>query len=329
MAADYLAAPIVADVRRACWIDSRWQHSSPCRLSPRLSQIIVERRKRASRCYSRSTRIIGLSVVHPPSSFRLGAPSRRKLLPHRQCHTIRPPALESRLSRFGAVGAPVSDEATLVIARFARRRSIRRNYCRLRPPQSSRALAIWSKWSRVREPAVGDAALPPTRQSSSNLASRDKIAPTRPPKMRSSIRWDSADYCPCRLRVVRESRTVTVVMHLVRFSCLLIVTLVSLLLHCRRPTPHSRVCHLRSFLSRYCLTCQCLRRCRNCGSRTNPTRHSLPRRCRCRARYHRCCHLLLNRIWMPLLESPGTPRIERHCWKPHRDSASQRHRVSK
>ena len=118
-------------------------------------------------------------------------------------------------------------------------------------------------------------------------------------------------------------------MHLVCYSCLPIVTLVSLLLHCRRPTPRSRVCHLRPFLSRSRLIRQCLRRCRHCCSRTNPTRHSLPRLCRCRARCHRCCRLLLNRIRMQLLESPGTPRIERHCSKPHRDSASQRHRVSK
>ena len=32
---------------------------------------------------------------------------------------------------------------------------------------------------------------------------------------------------------------------------------------------------------------------------------------------------------MLLLESSGTPRIEGHCWKPHRDSASLRHQVSK
>ena len=32
---------------------------------------------------------------------------------------------------------------------------------------------------------------------------------------------------------------------------------------------------------------------------------------------------------MLLLKSPGTPRIERHCWKLHRDSTSQKRRLSK
>ena len=66
-------------------------------------------------------------------------------------------------------------------------------------------------------------------------------------------------------------------MHLVCLSCLPIVTFVLLLLHCRRPTPRSRVCNRRPFLSRYRLTRQCPRRFRHCRSCTNPTRHSLSR----------------------------------------------------
>ena len=49
-------------------------------------------------------------------------------------------------------------------------------------------------------------------------------------------------------------------MHLVRFSCLLIVTLVSLLLYFRR-----------DLLSRHHLTRHCLCRWRHCGSRTSPS----------------------------------------------------------
>ena len=155
-----------------------------------------------------------------------------------------------------------------------------------------------------------------------------------PPKMRSSIRLDTADYCRCRPQVIRESRTGIVVMQLVRYSCLSIITLVSYLLHCRRPTPRWRVCHRRPFLSRYRLTHQCPHRCRHCRSRTNPTRHSLPRLCRCCARCRRCCHLLLKRIRMPLLESPGphgsSDTVESRIKTAlHRDIGYQNPRISR
>ena len=72
-----------------------------------------------------------------------------------------------------------------------------------------------------------------------------RTRPHAPPKMRSSTQLDTADYCRCRLQIVRESRTKIVVMHLVRFF-----------LHLN--------CHALS------------RRFRRCRSPTNPIRHSFP-----------------------------------------------------
>ena len=57
-----------------------------------------------------------------------------------------------------ALSALVLNKPTFVKASLAKRRSIRRDYCRLQPPQLSRALAILSKYSQFRKPAVGASA---------------------------------------------------------------------------------------------------------------------------------------------------------------------------
>ena len=143
------------NVRATVRIDPRHKQTSPRRWLFFTVWILVERRKWASRYYSNAPREVGISVACLPPPPLLKLHTTHQLLPHRRCHTCRPPALEYRPSQFSDVGAFVLNIATFVKASLARRRSICRDYCRLQPSQLFRALAILSKWSKVFEPAVG------------------------------------------------------------------------------------------------------------------------------------------------------------------------------
>ena len=317
------------NVRPTVQIDFRYENLSPRPSSSFSSWIVIERREWSSRCNSFSPRGVGLSVVRPFLPLRFGPTSTHIPLPYRQCHIPRPPAFEFCPARLSAIGAFASDEATLVRASHAKRCLIRRDYYRLRPPQSFRALTIWLKRSRVRRLAVVGAFAQPvchSRRRTSRVETRS--GPHFPrrcgPRSDEILRTTAGAGCESFKKIGLEPSWCISFVFLPpdRHVCLVVTAL---------PSPHAAFPGLQpSFFSEPLPS----------HSSVPFPMPSLP-----------FAHKLYTSLAFPYLSlpcsmpsmlpstshsypnavagSPGTQRIERHCWKPHRDSALQRHRVSK
>ena len=196
-------------------IDHRHEYSSPCRWPPRANRLVDERREWSSWCNCRAPRVVGLGVVCQPPPLRLGPATL-----HEFRSSVRylsfdfldfEPTVKPRPSRLSAVGVPAANETNLVSTSRERRqqvdwieiayravwRSVRRNSC-LIPIVStvSRSHDLIKEIVNLQTCSRRCLCFPlSSPQKSSKVASRDEIAFIRTPKIRSSIWWDTGDYC--------------------------------------------------------------------------------------------------------------------------------------